>query len=1470
MKKNYFITNASFKLLFAIMVTALLFNPSVKSWGQTTTYTENFTVSSIGTVSGVPGSTTGTSYYSTSFTTNAGIWQRVNVGYSSSAGTAGSPVAKFKTTVASSITSPALKGVTAINYSTLESAAVSNTLTVTDGGTLSNVFSYTSVLPASTVYNPPAPITPSATSTGVFTFAYGATAVATHYLDDIVFTFRTPTSQATAIAATAVTQTGMNLAWTRPNSGNDNQGCLVFVGPSATTFVPPTNSASFTANVSYGLGNQIGSTGYYCVYNGTGTSISLVGLAPGTSYSVYVLEYNGITGQSDENYNVTAPASLTQVTVASPTPIISLNPASLAFGYVKNNLTTTQIFNMSAGTLSPASGNITITAPAGFQVSTSSTTGFASTINIPYTNSVVVFTPIYVKFLPTVTQSYNGSISLSGGGATASETLTGSGTPYNVGSYKSVATANWGLATTWNKWDGAAWIVATDFPNATTADVYVLGGFNVNVDTSARSCANIYIDENSLLTSTNLVNTISYLKPYGTIVSVTPGSRLGNALTGNSADGLSLDIFSSNITITGGGAISLARMRTNIANTTVVIDTDITLNYHGSTNTGNAFSYYTVAGDNNTLTVNTGKTLTFAPWSCLAYNSSGHSIASNLSQTINLYGTMTFVDGDSSGVLVSNGWVGHTNNYFSMNVNNTATSTLNVYNGGVLNVSEFYPNGTNAANTPGVGNPVTINVATGGKINVSKIADFRNTAQTVTGGGEFNLLAGATLKIGSTTGISASAASGPIQTSTRGFNAGATYSYEGIASQVTGNGLPSNVSGLAVSNATGVTLTASATVNGSLSFTAGNLITGSNSLTLGTAATITGAGTGWVVGPLSKQTASNASPSFNYAIGDATNYTPIALVFTANNTATTTGTITASATSGDHPQVASSGIDNANSVNRTWSLANNGVTGFTDYSATLNYAALDNDATAVPANYVVRKYNASAWTAPLTTATPSATSAAASGLVDFGDFAVGTSSGVATVALQPLASTICGGSNTTFSAAIASSTLLTTTKWQRSTDGSVWTDITANLDAGTVYGNFTTGTLTLTGSAAGLNNYQYRAVFTSINGSTTSSAVALTVNTTAAPTASAQSFCNSGTVAGLTATGTGLNWYATSTSATALASTTALATGNYYVSQTLNSCEGPRATVAVTVNTTAAPAASAQSFCNSGTVAGLTATGTGLNWYATSTSATALASTAALATGNYYVSQTLNSCEGPRTTVAVTVNTTAAPTASAQSFCNSGTVAGLTATGTGLNWYATSTSATALASTTALATGTYYVSQTLNSCQGPRASVAVTVNTTAAPTGAATQSLSSLLTVGSIVVTGTNVVWYSSSANAAAGTNPLPNTTVLSNATYYATQTVGGCTSATSLAVTITTLGNQDFDMTAFSYYPNPVNAILNLSYSQALTNVKVFNMLGQQLLAKEVNANTTQIDLSSFANGAYFIQVATESATKTVRVIKR
>ena len=396
--------------------------------------------------------------------------------------------------------------------------------------------------------------------------------------------------------------------------------------------------------------------------------------------------------------------------------------------------------------------------------------------------------------------------------------------------------------------------------------------------------------------------------------------------------------------------------------------------------------------------------------------------------------------------------------------------------------------------------------------------------------------------------------------------------------------------------------------------------------------------------------------------------------------------------------------------------------------------------------------------------------------------------------------------------------------------------------------------------------------FTSTGGGiwdgTTNVSGVLTVETTIAPTASAQSFCNEGTVAGLMAMGTDLQWYDVATGGAALTATTALASGNYYVSQTLNSCESARTMVAVTLNVTAEPTADAQSFCNTATVAGLMAMGTDLQWYDVATGGTALTATTALASGNYYVSQTLNACESERTMVAVTVNVTAAPTASAQSFCNEGTVAGLMATGTDLQWYDVATGGTALAATTTLASGNYYVSQTLNACESVRTMVVVTVGPTAAPTGTALQDFTAGQTLANFTVVGANIIWYSD----ATGSSVLPSTTVIvSGVTYYASQTINGCESISRLAITAgEDLKTPSFELSNLRYYPNPVQSVLTVEYSETIEGVQLYNMLGQMVYNRNTNSSKVTIEMTSMAAGNYIMQVTVKGITKNVKVIKK
>jgi hypothetical protein len=83
------------------------------------------------------------------------------------------------------------------------------------------------------------------------------------------------------------------------------------------------------------------------------------------------------------------------------------------------------------------------------------------------------------------------------------------------------------------------------------------------------------------------------------------------------------------------------------------------------------------------------------------------------------------------------------------------------------------------------------------------------------------------------------------------------------------------------------------------------------------------------------------------------------------------------------------------------------------------------------------------------------------------------------------------------------------------------------------------------------------------------------------------------------------------------------------------------------------------------------------------------------------------------------------------------------------------------------------------------------------------------------------------------------------------------------------TLANNNFDASGFSYFPNPVKNVLNLSYTKAISNVAVYNLLGQQVLVKSLNENQSQIDMSPLTQGTYLVKVTSDNQVKTIKVIK-
>jgi len=168
----------------------------------------------------------------------------------------------------------------------------------------------------------------------------------------------------------------------------------------------------------------------------------------------------------------------------------------------------------------------------------------------------------------------------------------------------------------------------------------------------------------------------------------------------------------------------------------------------------------------------------------------------------------------------------------------------------------------------------------------------------------------------------------------------------------------------------------------------------------------------------------------------------------------------------------------------------------------------------------------------------------------------------------------------------------------------------------------------------------------------------------------------------------------------------------------------------------------------------------------------------------------------------------------------------------------------------------------------------VTIAELATPTGDATQAITAATaadaTIEDLVVVGTGVKWFATEADALANTNQLPAGSLITDGTtYYAVSSAGTCNSAALAVTAVVTLSVDGFDNANFKYYPNPVTDVLTVSYSNTISEVVVYNLLGQQVLAVKSNATQTQVDLSSLTTGTYMVRITSEELVKTVKVVK-
>ncbi len=116
--------------------------------------------------------------------------------------------------------------------------------------------------------------------------------------------------------------------------------------------------------------------------------------------------------------------------------------------------------------------------------------------------------------------------------------------------------------------------------------------------------------------------------------------------------------------------------------------------------------------------------------------------------------------------------------------------------------------------------------------------------------------------------------------------------------------------------------------------------------------------------------------------------------------------------------------------------------------------------------------------------------------------------------------------------------------------------------------------------------------------------------------------------------------------------------------------------------------------------------------------------------------------------------------------------------------------------------------------------------------------------------------------------------TPTASGTYYFALNVSATSAPWYLGVDdfkldLTPLSNNLFTSNNFSFYPNPVKDILNISFSKTISQVNIYNIVGQEVAVKSINDTQSQIDMSNLSRGTYVVKITSEGLTQTIKVLK-
>jgi hypothetical protein len=325
-----------------------------------------------------------------------------------------------------------------------------------------------------------------------------------------------------------------------------------------------------------------------------------------------------------------------------------------------------------------------------------------------------------------------------------------------------------------------------------------------------------------------------------------------------------------------------------------------------------------------------------------------------------------------------------------------------------------------------------------------------------------------------------------------------------------------------------------------------------------------------------------------------------------------------------------------------------------------------------------------------------------------------------------------------------------------------------------------------------------------------------------------------------------------------------------------NCCAMPCAAPAAPANTTA----SAQQLICANKTTTLSATSTGtVNWYATSSSTTPLGTgttyiTPALAAGTYtYYAQTTTTCGVSASRTAVTVTVNPAPTVAV----NSGSVCSgnsFTMAPTGASTYTFSNGSAVISPIlTSLPSATLMYTVTGTNAQGCTNTAVSTITVYALPSVSMTPALSNAcINSGTIALTGSPAGGVYSGAQVSGNSFTTAATGTFTPMYTYTAST--GCVNTATTSIVVRTCTGIDALSKAnavISIHPNPNSGEFTVEYANGSEKqIRVIDITGRLIHASSSSQDKTAIDISSLADGMYYVQIQSGGVVETIKVVKQ